>query len=222
MYFVLLGAPGAGKGTQAEVMVQKLELVHLASGDLFRESMAKGTELGKQVKTYVERGLLVPDDITIRLIMERLNSLKGARGVLLDGFPRTIAQAQALDTELKRKGKEIDQAVYIQVSSGELVSRLSERWICRQCQTPYNTSGAPPRVAGKCDKCGGDLYQRADDKPETVKKRLEVYFAETTPLIEYYRNRGKLMLVNGEQSVEAVSRELLGLLQDRQPGRTDR
>lgn len=212
MYLVLLGAPGAGKGTQADFLCRQLNLVHLASGDLFREAAAKGTELGKQAKAYMDKGLLVPDDITIRLIQERLDGLGRGQGILLDGFPRTLEQAQALDRNLRAQDKGVDKAVLVKVPQEELMRRLSGRWICRQCQAPYHMQSAPPRVAGRCDKCGAELYQRSDDTVETVKKRLEVYFAQTTPLIDYYRRAGKLVEVDGEGEVGTVGRRLLAAL----------
>lgn len=209
---ILLGAPGAGKGTQADILCRELNLVHIASGDLFREAVSAGTALGKQAKAFMEKGLLVPDDITISLIREKISGLGSGKGVLLDGFPRTLEQARALDKDLEGQGKKVDRAVYIKASEAELLRRLSGRWICRQCQAPYHMQSAPPKVAGKCDKCGGELYQRADDTAETVKKRLEVYFAQTAPLIDYYRRAGKLVEVNGEGDPLAVGRGLLEAL----------
>ncbi|MBI4289241.1 MAG: adenylate kinase [Chloroflexi bacterium] len=212
MHIVLLGAPGAGKGTQADTLCEKFNLVHVASGDLFREAASAGTELGKKAKSYMEKGLLVPDDITISLIKEKVDGLGTAKGVLLDGFPRTLEQAKALDKNLEVRGKKVDKAVFINVSSDELLRRLSGRWICRQCQAPYHMQSAPPRVAGRCDKCGGELYQRADDTADTVKKRLEVYFAQTSPLIDYYRQKGKLVEVKGEGDPRVVGKGMLKAL----------
>ncbi len=207
-YLVLLGAPGAGKGTQAAFLSQELGLVHIASGDLFREALSKGTELGLKAKAYMEKGLLVPDEITISLILERLGAL-GNKGVVLDGFPRTLEQAKALDKVLKERRKAIDAALYIKVSTDELLRRLSGRWICPQCQAPYHIITSPPKVAGRCDRCNVELYQRQDDKVETVQKRLQVYFAETAPLIQYYQKAGKLLEINGEQSIAEVNKELM-------------
>lgn len=215
MYLVLLGAPGAGKGTQADILCEQLNLVHLASGDLFREALSKGSELGKQAKTFMEKGLLVPDDVTIKLIQEKIDGLEKGQGVLLDGFPRTLEQANALDRTLKNQSKKVDQVVLIDVSQDELLRRLSGRWICWQCQAPYHMQSAPPKIAGRCDKCSGELYQRADDTKETVKKRLEVYFAQTAPLIEYYRQAGKLVEVKGEGEPQAVGKKLLTALKSR-------
>jgi len=209
---IFVGAPGAGKGTQASLVAQKLNLVHISSGDLFRQALEQGTELGKQAKTYMERGALVPDEITIQMVMERLAAPDSENGVILDGFPRNLAQAEALDGALDRQGKTIDNVVSIRVSEAELVKRLSGRRLCRQCQAVYNVVNSPPRMAGKCDKCGGELYQRPDDKPETVQKRLDVYFAETAPLIEYYRRQSKLLEIEGEGSVEEVTRRIVSAL----------
>lgn len=204
MYIIFLGAPGAGKGTQAAVVAEELKLAHIASGDLFRRALEQGTELGMQAKSYMETGRLVPSEITIQMILERISAPDCAVGVIFDGFPRNLQQAEALDKALGEQGKAIDKVVYIKVSEEELVSRLSGRWICRSCQTPYHIVNSPPLVQGKCDKCGGELYQRADDTVETVKKRLEVYFAETVPLADYYARACKLLEVDGQGSVDEV------------------
>ncbi len=209
---VFVGAPGAGKGTQASMVAQKLNMVHISSGDLFRQALEQRTELGKQVKAYMEKGALVPDEITIQMVMERLSATDGENGVILDGFPRNLPQAEALGGAVGEQGKAIDKVIYIKVPEEELIKRLSGRWLCRQCQAVYNTVNSPPRIEGKCDKCGGELYQRPDDKPETVKKRLDVYFAETAPLIDYYRRQGTLMTVEGEGSVEEVTRRIVAAL----------
>ena len=209
---VFVGAPGAGKGTQASMVAQKLNMVHISSGDLFRQALEQRTELGKQVKAYMEKGALVPDEITIQMVMERLSATDGENGVILDGFPRNLPQAEALDGAVGEQGKAIDKVIYIKVPEEELIKRLSGRWLCRQCQAVYNTVNSPPGIEGKCDKCGGELYQRPDDKPETVKKRLDVYFAETAPLIDYYRRQGTLMTVEGEGSVEEVTRRIVAAL----------
>ncbi|MFC1968193.1 adenylate kinase [Chloroflexota bacterium] len=212
MRLILLGPPGAGKGTQATIVSQELGLAHIASGDLFRQALERGNELGLLAKSYMERGELVPDEITIRMILERVATPDCSQGFILDGFPRTLEQAKALDQVLIESGKTIDKAVYIKVSTQELLRRLSERWICRNCQTPYNILTSPPRETGRCDHCGGELYQRPDDIPERVQRRLEVYLAETMPLVEYYEKMGKLVEVNGEQAMGEVSRELMAAL----------
>lgn len=219
MYLILVGAPGAGKGTQATVVKEKMGLPHVATGDLFREAQRQGTELGLLAKSYMEKGQLVPDEVTVKMVMERLSAPDCARGCLLDGFPRTLEQARALEQALKGQGKSVAAALYIKVSEGELLRRLSGRWICRQCQAPYHLVSAPPKVKGKCDQCGGELYQRADDTIETARKRLEVYFNQTMPLIEYYRQAGRLKEIDGEHSVEAVGKELLGVLASLEGGK---
>ncbi|HUV51996.1 MAG TPA: adenylate kinase [Dehalococcoidia bacterium] len=210
---ILLGAPGAGKGTQAVTISKKLGLAHIASGDLFRKEQERGSELGKIAKSYMEKGQLVPDDVTVKMILGRIAAPDCAKGFLLDGFPRTLEQAKALDKALAAQGKRIDKVLYIKVSVKELLKRLSGRWICRNCQTPYNIVELPPKVAGKCDRCGGELYQRADDTEETARKRLDVYFNQTMPLIEYYTKSGALVEVNGEQGVEAVGRDVIAVLE---------
>lgn len=212
MRLVLLGAPGAGKGTQAETMVRALRMAHIASGDLFREAAAKGTELGKLVKSYMDKGALVPDEITVKMILERIAAPDCRSGFILDGFPRTLDQAKALDGALANQKMSLDKVVYVNVSPDELERRLGGRWICRKCQAPYHIVNSPPKVKGKCDKCGGDLYQRDDDKSATVKKRIEVYFKQTAPLIEHYRKAGKLIEINGEQQIEKVGQDILKAL----------
>jgi adenylate kinase len=209
LYIVFLGAPGAGKGTQAATVAEKLSLAHIATGDMFREAQKQETELAKQARSYMEKGKLVPDDITIQMVLERIAATDCENGVIFDGFPRTLKQAEALDKALVKHGKMIDSVVYIKVSEAELLERLSGRWICRQCQTPYHMVNSPPRTPGKCDRCGGEIYQRPDDKPETVKERLRVYFAETAPLIEHYTRTGKLLEIGGEGSVEEVRERIL-------------
>ena len=209
LYIVFLGAPGAGKGTQAATVAEKLNLAHIATGDMFREAQKQETELAKQARSYMEKGELVPDEITIQMVLERIAAPDCEQGVIFDGFPRTLKQAEALNEALGKQGKMIDSVVYIKVSEDELLERLSGRWICRQCQAPYHMVNSPPRTPGKCDRCGGELYQRPDDTPETVKERLRVYFAETAPLIEYYTRAGKLLEVGGEGSVEDVRERIL-------------
>jgi adenylate kinase len=212
MFLVLLGAPGAGKGTQAAMISRKVGLAHIASGDLFRQAVEKGTELGQSVKAYMDKGMLVPDEVTIQVISERLNEPDCQTGCIFDGFPRTVEQAKALDKTLASQGKAIDKAIYVEVSDEELLKRLGGRWICRQCQTPYHEVTSPPRIPNKCDKCGGELYQRSDDTEETVKERLKVYFAQTTPVLDYYRAEAKLVKVDGKRGIEEVSEEIIDVL----------
>ncbi len=212
MYIILLGAPGAGKGTQAVMLAEKIKLVQVASGDLFRQALANETELGKKAKVYMEKGQLVPDEITIQMVLERLAAPDCKDGAILDGFPRNLEQAKALDKALEKQSKAIDKVVYIKVSEGELLKRLSGRWICRQCQAPYHEVDSPPKVKGVCDRCGGELYQRADDNVETIKNRLKVYFAETSPLIDYYKQAGKLLEINGEGTTTEINGRITAAL----------
>ncbi|MFC1970337.1 adenylate kinase [Chloroflexota bacterium] len=212
MYIILLGAPGAGKGTQAVMLIEKLKLVQVASGDLFRQALQQETELGLKAKAYMEKGQLAPNEITIQMVLERLAAPDCANGAILDGFPRNTGQAEALDKTMAQESKTIDKVVYIKVAQEELIKRLGGRWICRNCQAPYHATDSPPKVSGKCDRCGGELYQRPDDNVETVKKRLVVYFEETSPLIDYYKQAGKLVEVNGEGGAAEVNQKILTAL----------
>jgi adenylate kinase len=209
MYIVFLGAPGAGKGTQAAVVAGKLHLAHIATGDLFRRAVEVGTELGKQAKSYMEKGALVPNKITIAMVLEQISAPDSKEGVIFDGFPRNLEQAKALDEAFKKQGKAIDKVVYIKVAEEELLKRLSGRWICRKCQTPYHDVDSPPKVKGRCDKCGGELYQRPDDTVETVRERLKVYFSQTAPLIDYYTKSKKLVEVDGVGKVDEVVKRIV-------------
>jgi adenylate kinase len=209
MRVILLGAPGAGKGTQAVAIAEQLGMAHIASGDLFRAEQESGSELGKIAKSYMEKGQLVPDEVTVKMVLGRIAAPDCAKGLLLDGFPRTLDQAKALDDALAAEGKAIDKVMYIKVSDEELLRRLSGRWICRDCQAPYNVVEKPPKEAGKCDQCGGELYQRADDTEETARKRLGVYFSQTMPLIQYYTEKGKLVEVDGGRAIDAVTKDLV-------------
>lgn len=211
MYIVFLGAPGAGKGTQAVKVGQALKLDHLATGDLFRQVQAQNTNTSRLLRSYVEKGQLVPDDITIQTVLEQINASTG-RGIIFDGFPRNLTQAEALDNALAERRESLDKVVYIKVSKKELLSRLSGRWICRKCQTSYHPVTAPPKIQEKCDQCGAKLFKRADDTEETVKKRLDVYLAETAPLITYYKRAGKLIEIDGEGSVDDVERRIMDSL----------
>ena len=212
MHAILLGAPGAGKGTQAVAISQKLGMAHIASGDLFRQEQEIGSELGRIAKTYMEKGQLVPDEVTVKMVLGRISAPDCAKGFLLDGFPRTLEQAKALEEALAEEGKGIDLVLYIKVSNDELLRRLSGRWICRKCQAPYNLVEQPPREPGKCDHCGGELYQRPDDTEETARKRLDVYFAQTMPLIEYYAKADKLVEVDGEKRIDQVTQDLIAII----------
>jgi adenylate kinase len=216
MFIILLGAPGAGKGTQAETLTRETGLPQLSSGDLFRAVRTQDTPLAAEVRSYMDSGALVPDALTIRMFLERLTQPDAARGAMLDGFPRTAAQAEALDKAFASENKKVDIALYIEVPDDELLKRLSSRWICRNDGLHvFNTISAPPKVAGVCDVCGGELYQREDDKPETAKRRLDVFREQTLPLVAYYEARGKLERVNGNQDPAQVGQQLLGALRKR-------
>ena len=212
MYIILLGAPGAGKGTQAVMLMEKMKLVQVASGDLFRKALQQETALGKKAKAYMDKGQLVPDEITIQMVLERLEAPDVQSGAILDGFPRNLKQAKALDKALAKQSRAIDKVINIKVSEEEVIRRLGGRWICRNCQAPYNEVDSPPKVKGICDRCGGELYQRADDNPATIKKRLEVYLKETSPLIDYYKKAGKLVEVISEGGPETVNQKILTAL----------
>ena len=212
MRVILLGAPGAGKGTQAATLHEHLNAPHIATGDLFRAALSEGTPLGLEAKSYMDRGELVPDDVTVRMLLERISQPDAASGYILDGFPRSLAQATALSEALAGRGETIDKVLLVDVSEDELVRRLSGRWICRACQTPYHAISNPPKTEGMCDADGGELYQRDDDTPETVRNRLGVYRDQTAPLIDYYAEQGVLASINGEQDIEAVREDLLAAL----------
>ncbi len=211
-YIVLLGPPGAGKGTQAQLIAEKLALSHISSGDIFRENLKKETELGKLAKTYMDKGELVPDDVTISMIRERLSRPDCDNGALLDGFPRTPAQATALAEMLTSLNGAVKSVPYINVPETVLVERLTGRWTCRSCGQVYHEKFNPSKEPGRCDLDGGELYQRDDDKAETVTRRIRVYLEQTQPLIDYYQGEGLLLEVDGTQSIEKVSVELLTAL----------
>lgn len=215
-YIVLLGPPGAGKGTQARVLVEKTGLVHISSGDIFRENIKNRTELGVLAQTYMNRGELVPDDLTIAMIRERFSRPDCANGALLDGFPRTPVQAEALDGLLSEFGGRVDLVPYITAPESALIERLSGRWTCRAQGHVYNQQFSPPREPGICDVDGSELFQRDDDKSETVKRRIQVYLEQTAPLVAYYREQGKLVQVNGAQPIERVARVLVDALKSKQ------
>lgn len=207
-YVILLGPPGAGKGTQALALQDRFDLKHIASGDLFREHISKETELGRLAKTFIDKGELVPDDVTARMVMERIARPDCERGVVFDGFPRTDAQARALAAEFDKEGRRIAGVVLIRVPDEPLIQRLSSRWICPIDGAVYNLLSNPPKAPGRCDNDGGPLEQRNDDKPETVRHRLGVYHRQTQPLIDYYRLSGLLHEVNGERDIETVQADI--------------
>ena len=209
VYLLLLGGPGAGKGTQADVLCADFQLPHVASGDLFRDNLKRATPLGQLAKQYMDRGELVPDDVTIKMIRERLQQPDAKNGALLDGFPRTVPQAQALDALLAEFGGKVTTVLYIKVGETALLDRLSGRWICRGAQQhAYHLLFNPPKVAGKCDVDGTELYQRADDTAEVQARRIKVFMEQTAPLISFYQQRGELREVDGEQSIQAVTEAL--------------
>ncbi len=211
---VLLGGPGSGKGTQADQLKTNLELPHIATGDIFRENLKNQTDLGKLAKAYMDRGDLVPDDVTESMVKDRLDRPDTEKGFIMDGFPRTIGQAEALTEMLVALNRRIDAVLHIRVSDEEIVSRLSGRLICRNCQTPYHCKFNPPTQEGICDACGGELYQRDDDNPATIRTRLKTYHGQTAPLIDYYKKAGLLIEINGEGDVAAVTESTLAAVQN--------
>ncbi|MGA9174669.1 MAG: adenylate kinase [Thermoactinomyces sp.] len=212
MNIVLMGLPGAGKGTQAARIVEELEIPHISTGDMFRAAVKDQTPLGMEAKSYMDKGQLVPDRVTIGIVRERLSKEDCANGFLLDGFPRTVPQAEALDELTDELNRPIDLVLYIEVGEEELLKRLTGRRICRECGATYHTVFAPPKVEGVCDRCGGELYQRPDDAIDTVKERLKVNLEQTQHLIRYYESTGKLHRVDGEQPIERVTETILSLI----------
>jgi len=211
-YIVLLGPPGAGKGTQAKRISTELGLAHISSGDIFRENLKNKTELGELAKQYIDRGELVPDDVTIAMIKERLQRPDCKQGALLDGFPRTPVQANELDNLLGELNSTLEMVMYIEVPDEVLIDRLAGRWTCRAQGHVFHEKFSPPKVAGICDYDGSEIYQRPDDQRETVMNRIEVYQAQTKPLIDYYQQNGKLIVIDGTQAIEQVGNDLLEAL----------
>jgi len=208
-FIVILGPPGVGKGTQAKILSERTGLAHISSGELFRENIKNQTELGRLAQTYMTRGELVPDDVTIGMIRERLGRPDCAIGAILDGFPRTPAQADALDIMLAEFDGRVDVVPFIVGNDAVLVDRLGSRWTCRANGHIFNQKFSPPKEAGKCDYDGSELYQRDDDKPETVKRRIQVYLEQTSQLISYYREKGKLIEIDGMQTIEQVTQTMV-------------
>lgn len=205
MNILLMGLPGAGKGTQAEKIVTHYNIPHISTGDMFREAMKNETPLGVEAKSYIDKGELVPDDVTNGIVKERLAQNDTKKGFLLDGFPRTLAQANALDEILTQLGKQVDAVINIDVNPAILKARLTGRIICRECGATYHKLNNPPKVEGVCDKCGStDFYQREDDKPETVENRIQINLKQAQPLLDYYSNKNVLFNVNGEDTIDVV------------------
>ncbi|MBM7096637.1 MULTISPECIES: adenylate kinase [Alteribacter] len=212
MNLILMGLPGAGKGTQADKIVEKYGVPHISTGDMFRAAIKGGTELGLKAKSFMDAGNLVPDEVTVGIVKERLAKDDCKKGFLLDGFPRTVAQAEALEEILAELDRQLDHVVYIKVPEEDLFKRLTGRWVCPTCGTTYHEIFNPPKEAGKCDKDGSELIQREDDKPETVEKRLQVNLEQTQPLIDFYENKGYLRNVDGKQDIQNVFEDLDVLL----------
>lgn len=209
---MLFGSPGAGKGTQAKLLTKQLRVLHIGSGDLFRNNLQNETPLGLRAAEYVNQGLLVPDEVTIDMVLERVMALQKEEGFILDGFPRNHNQAEALEEALERRSRKLDKVVFINVPEQELVRRLGQRYSCRQCQAPYTVVSQQGAVGQRCQHCGGELYQRVDDEPEPVKRRVRVYQKETLPLLEFYRERGVLVDIPGNDTVEEVNKRVLSAL----------
>jgi adenylate kinase len=214
LYLVLLGPPGTGKGTQAKLIAERLGLAHVSTGDMFREAAAQGTELGLRAKTYMARGELVPDELTISMLEERIQQPDAQRGVVFDGYPRTLQQAEALDAALARQGRSADLALHITASDEEIIRRLSGRWLCKSCGEIYQELARPPKQPGICDACGSALYQREDDKPDVARQRLQKQ-RPPEALLSHYRGQGKLVEVDGQQPVDTVTRNLLAAIEKR-------
>lgn len=213
MNLILMGLPGAGKGTQAERIVDVYEIPHISTGDMFREAMKNETPLGKEAKSYIDKGELVPDSVTNGIVKDRLSQADTEKGFLLDGFPRTLAQAEELDTILEELGKKVDDVLNIHVAEDVLVDRLAGRIICRSCGATYHKTNNPPKVEGTCDRCGShDFYQREDDKPETVKNRLEVNIKNSEPILAYYQDKGVLHTIDGDRNIDAVFEDVKSII----------
>ena len=209
---IMLGAPGAGKGTQAKQIAAKYGIPHISTGDIFRANIKNGTELGKNAKEYMDQGLLVPDELTCDLVMDRISQEDCKDGFVLDGFPRTIPQAEALDAALEKKGDKMDYAIDIEVEDENIIRRMSGRRACLNCGATYHVVTIPPKKEGICDVCGSELVLRDDDQPETVKKRLDVYHEQTQPLIDYYKKQNILKSVNGMEPMETVFANIVAIL----------
>lgn len=217
MLIILLGPPGAGKGTQAERLVKKYNLAYIATGDILRAAVKSGSPLGQEARIYMEKGQLVPDEVVVGIVSERLAAPDCRDGALLDGFPRTVAQAQALDQVLKEMGRQIDRVVYIAVDEEELITRLTGRRVCRECAATYHIKFNPPQVRNVCDQCGGELYQREDDSLSTVQERLVVYREQTTPLIDYYGREELVTEIDGNRDIKQIFAEISSVFEVESP-----
>ncbi len=212
MRVILLGPPGAGKGTQSKRLAKRTALLHISTGDLLRENVSLGSELGQQAKGYMDKGALVPDELVIKMIAERIAQEDALSGFILDGFPRTIKQAESLDKLLQVHSLKINYVIYLDTSEGIIIQRLSGRLVCSKCQGNFHTKNMPPKVEMICDYCGGGLYQRSDDNPETIRKRLDVYKDDSSPLIRYYEAQGILKRIDADRDAEPVLEEIVLLL----------
>ena len=212
MKIIMLGAPGAGKGTQAKMIADKYQVPHVSTGDIFRANIKNGTELGKKAKEYMDKGQLVPDELTVEILLDRVAQDDCKNGYVLDGFPRTIPQADVLDKELTKLGDKVDFAINVDVPDENIVKRMSGRRACLKCGATYHVEHIPPKQVGICDTCGSELVQRDDDKPETVQNRLSVYHEQTQPLIDYYTNKGILKTVDGTKDMQDVFNQIVGIL----------
>ena len=212
MKIIMLGAPGAGKGTQAKRIAEKYTIPHISTGDIFRANIKEGTELGKKAKTYMDQGLLVPDELVVDLVVDRVQQDDCASGYVLDGFPRTIPQAESLDAALAKLNDKVDYAINVEVPDENIIKRMSGRRACLSCGATYHIEHIPPKVEGVCDTCGKELVLRDDDKPETVKKRLDVYHEQTQPLIDYYNGKNILKEVDGTQDMSDVFNDIVKIL----------
>lgn len=214
MNIILLGPPGAGKGTQAKKLSQKIDVVHISTGDILRQNVSLGTELGKEAKSYMDKGALVPDELVTQMLTKRIGESDIKKGFILDGYPRNINQAKILDSILKQKSITIDIVMYLDSSETVIIQRLTGRLVCRKCGVNFHIKNMPPKIAMICDNCGGNLYQRTDDNEETVRKRLEVYEKETASLIEYYESSGKLRRILADEEADIVLDKMVELIQD--------
>lgn len=212
MIIILLGPPGAGKGTQAGAVSEKYNIPHISTGDIFRANLKEGTALGLEAKKYMDAGALVPDELVVRIVGDRLNAPDAAGGALLDGFPRTVAQAEALGDYLVQKGRKVDHCLCLEVPDQVLITRLAGRRMCRECGAGFHVEFSPPPADGRCNQCGGEIYQRDDDMEATIQNRLKVYHEQTSPLVEWYKERGLLRAIDGQGPVDEIKKRIFAAL----------